>query len=40
VWVIDDLRTWKDPDGEDKELPMAETENLYLQVRKTYSTMQ
>lgn len=32
MWVLEDLRTWRDPEGDDKEPPMAETDNLYLQV--------
>ncbi|KAJ9529394.1 hypothetical protein QJQ45_013762 [Haematococcus lacustris] len=37
VWEIDDIRTWKDPEGDEKEPPMAETENLYLQAPKDMS---
>lgn len=33
IWVLDDPRTWKDFEGQYKEVPMAETDNLYLQVR-------
>eukprot|EP00798_Chlamydomonas_sp_ICE-L_P024012 gene24012-9585_t len=32
VWELDDLRTWKDPDGEERMPPMGEADNLYLQV--------
>uniref|UniRef100_A0A7S0WPJ8 EF-hand domain-containing protein n=1 Tax=Chlamydomonas leiostraca TaxID=1034604 RepID=A0A7S0WPJ8_9CHLO len=34
VWVLDDLRTWRDPDALDVEPIMGETDNLYLQVPK------
>ncbi|GAX72651.1 hypothetical protein CEUSTIGMA_g107.t1 [Chlamydomonas eustigma] len=30
-WVLDDLRTWRDPDGEDKVPPMGDADNLFLQ---------
>ena len=33
LWDINDTRTWKDADGEEREPPMPETANLYLQAR-------
>ena len=33
-WQIDDPRTWRDPNGEDKEDPIGDTDSLYLQVRE------
>lgn len=33
-WDIDDLRTWKDANGEEKEPPMPDMDGLFLQVRR------
>ena len=31
-WQIDDPRTWRDPDAVDKEAPIGDTDNLFIQV--------
>lgn len=33
VWEIDDLRTWRDSEGTEKDPVMPDTGGLYLQVR-------
>ena len=32
AWDLHDCSTWQDPDSNERSLPMAEMENLYLQV--------
>ncbi len=34
TWEINDERTWRDSTGDDREPPMGETDNLYLQARQ------